>query len=98
MKNTIKSMKENRKQMFADIKHTHGFNEVSSKFDKAYCIAELLHQARNHAHLSQKEIAKRLKTTQSAVSRMESGANVSINKLQQYVEACGAELMFKIAF
>lgn len=98
MKNTIKNMKKMRSEMFSGIESTPGYKEASEKFDQEYAIAEVLHKARLHAHLSQKDIAKRMKTTQSVISRMESGANISVAKLQKYAEACGAKLHINILF
>ena len=59
-----------------------------------YKIASLLIEARNAAGLSQEEVAKLMGTKQSAISRIESGANISIEKLVAYSQAVGRELEF----
>ncbi|MCK9918959.1 helix-turn-helix transcriptional regulator [Microbacteriaceae bacterium K1510] len=57
----------------------------------------LLIAARARAGLSQAELAKRMKTTQSAIARLESGrATPSTRTLQRYAEATGHRL--KITF
>jgi len=71
-----------------------GFRE---KFDQEYqnlCIAEQIAQARHHAHLTQSDLAKRINTTKSAISRYE---NAGYNKygvalLSRIAKACGADL------
>lgn len=68
-------------------------------FEQEYEIAEALVGARRKANVSQSELAERMKTTQSVISRMESGkTNVSISKLQQYAASCGGKLNVKITF
>jgi ribosome-binding protein aMBF1 (putative translation factor) len=85
--------------IFNEIESTPGYAERASAFERDYEIALALHQARERASISQKELAARLHTTQSVISRMESGkANISIAKLQEYAEACGGKLEVKIAF
>lgn len=51
-------------------------------------LAEQLIQLRHYRKLSQAEMAKKARTSQSAVARTESGeANVTIDTLQRFVEA-----------
>ncbi len=84
---------------FSEVEKRPGYAEHSAAFDREYAIAMALHEARERAKLSQKELAKLLRTTQSVISRMESGkANISIAKLQEYAAACGGTLEVKIAF
>ncbi|PIP19450.1 MAG: transcriptional regulator [Candidatus Omnitrophica bacterium CG23_combo_of_CG06-09_8_20_14_all_41_10] len=71
------------------------------KFNQEYqnlCIAEQIAQARHHACLTQSDLAKRIHTTKSAISRYE---NADYNKygialLTRIAKACGADL--KIVF
>jgi len=86
------------------------FNEVSDKwferesFRKAYDLLEeeyaLVHamiEARIKAGLSQKEVSLRMKTTQPAIARMESGRQLpSIASLLKFAKATGTKL--KIEF
>ena len=94
----IREMRTRWESMSKKIEKTPGFEAVSEKFDVEYAIAKELYLARKRANISQAELAEKLGTTQSVVSCMESGANVSIAKLQEYAAACGGKLEIKIAF
>jgi len=95
----IKDGRQRWLKMKAGIEAQPGYAERKAKFDREYEVAVALNDARTQAKLSQKELADRLHTTQSVISRMESGrANVSLAKLQSYAEACGGRLEIKIAF
>lgn len=95
----IAEMRKNWEELAAEIEARPGYAEVAERFDREYEVAVALNKARTKAKLSQKELAERLHTTQSVISRMESGrANVSLAKLQSYAEACGGRLEIKIAF
>ena len=94
----LKVMRSSWETMRDKIKATPGYEEVAKKFDIEYAVAKELYSARQRAKISQKELAEKLKTTQSVISRIESGANVSIVNLQEYAEACGGKLEIKIAF
>jgi len=59
-------------------------------------LAEQLYKARKKAGLSQAEIAARLKTKQSALSRMEKGGNYRLETLQRYAQVCGRRLVVKM--
>ena len=66
------------------------------QINMALNLAFQMQKARRRARLSQAEIAVKLKTTQSALSRLEKGSNVKIDTLQRYAEACGRRLVVKI--
>lgn len=54
---------------------------------------ELIRAARAEAGLTQRQLAERVGTTQSAVARWESGGDVPrLDKLDQILRACGIEL------
>lgn len=89
---TIAKMIKAQEQQFEEIRNLDGFKEKSDEFEFEYSIAKSLQQAREKAKLTQKEIAKRMGTTQSVISRIESGRNVSINTLEKYARACGKHL------
>jgi len=60
-------------------------------------IARELVQARKTAGLSQVQVAERMDTTQSVVSRLESGhQNASIGSLQAYAKATGRKLRIEL--
>jgi ribosome-binding protein aMBF1 (putative translation factor) len=86
-------------KFFRGVERRPGYLERAAAFDVEYGVALALQEARARARLSQKELAEQLGTTQSVISRMESGrANISLAKLQEYAEACGGRLEVKIAF
>jgi transcriptional regulator with XRE-family HTH domain len=54
---------------------------------------ELIREARRRAGLSQRELARRLRTAQSVIARWESGATApSLETVVRAVRACGFEL------
>lgn len=58
-----------------------------------------LARARKRAQLTQAQVAARMKTTQSAIARMESGTQaLSIATLRRYAEAVGARAVVLIGF
>jgi transcriptional regulator with XRE-family HTH domain len=59
---------------------------------------DLLREARLRACLTQKELARRAGTSQSAIARWESGAvQPSLERLRELVRACGLELTLGMA-
>lgn len=63
--------------------------QVLSRLD----TAALIRECRRHAGLSQAELAARLSTTQSAVSRWERGhESPRVNTLGRILQACGFEV------
>ena len=60
---------------------------------ETFRIGILLKQARLEAGLTQEEIAKRLKTTKSVVSRMENHAmDIRLSTLEKFAEAVGRKI------
>jgi DNA-binding XRE family transcriptional regulator len=77
--------------------------EIKALYERKYReieIALLLREAREKSHLTQEEIAERMHTTKSAVSRLESSGAIrhspSIDTLLKYANAIGYELKFKL--
>lgn len=65
------------------------YDELEEEFD----IASAIVAARKFAGLTQKQLAETLETTQSVVSRLESGSdNTTIKTLQRIAEATGTKL------
>jgi predicted transcriptional regulator len=63
-----------------------------------FLIAKKLISERLKANLTQKEIAKKMKTTQSVIARIESGAQLpSMRTIEEYAHALGKfpEVRFK---
>lgn len=70
------------------------FRKEYGKANADYTLIEALINARTTANLTQKELAERLGTTQSAVARMEGGrVSPSIATIQRYAEATGTRLI-----
>jgi ribosome-binding protein aMBF1 (putative translation factor) len=98
MKNdTVKKMKDAQVKQAAAIRKKPCFDRVSEEFDIEYRVARDLQGARKRNHLTQAQLAERMGTTQSVVSRVEKGSNVSLETLARYAAACGARLEVKIA-
>jgi len=92
-------MREAHGRQMKQIKKLPGYEKESKDFDIEYAIAQELYKVRKHAQFSQKELARKLHTTQSVISRMESGvANLTVEKLNDYANACGGRLKVKIDF
>jgi ribosome-binding protein aMBF1 (putative translation factor) len=75
--------------------------EFSENYAQGYAdfkIGVVLRQAREAAGLTQEEIARRLKTKKSAISRIENHADdVRLSTLRRYADAVGANLQIKLA-
>ena len=75
--------------------------EFVEGFDAGYedfKIGVLLRQAREAVGMTQDEVARRLGTKKSAISRMENPANgVRLTTLRNYAEAVGASLEITLA-
>ncbi|MBN1310646.1 MAG: helix-turn-helix transcriptional regulator [Anaerolineae bacterium] len=76
--------------------------EFADDFELGYenfKIGVLLRQAREAAGLTQEEVARRLHTQKSAISRIENHADdVRLSTLRRYAEAVGADLHIKLAY
>ena len=78
------------------IKRKPCYGAVHEAVSAEYAVAKMLAEARVEAQLSQADVAAAMRTTQSVVSRIESGANVSVSTLNRYALACGKRLVFKL--
>ena len=92
-------MEKNKTKTYMDKLMTE--KDFREKFDQEYqnlCIAEQIAQVRHHAHLTQSDLAKRIHTTKSAISRYENADydKYGITLLTRIAKACGADL--KIIF
>jgi ribosome-binding protein aMBF1 (putative translation factor) len=80
----------------AGIRAQPDFKLVSNEFDVEYEVARQMQAARTQAGLTQATLARRMHTTQSVVSRIESGTNVSLETLVRFAEACGNRLQVQM--
>ena len=75
--------------------------EFAKNFDSGYeqfKIGVLLKQARQDAGFTQEELAARLQTKKTAISRIENHAeDIKLSTLERFAEAIGKRLTLKIA-
>jgi ribosome-binding protein aMBF1 (putative translation factor) len=80
-------------EVFAEFRSQHGYQAAYDSLDDEFAIIETLMAARSAADLSQDEIAQRMKTTQSAIARLEAGGHrASLATLRRYASATGHRL------
>jgi transcriptional regulator with XRE-family HTH domain len=73
------------------------YNAAYKALDEEFHLARLLIEARTRAGLSQPQLARRMKTSQSYIARLESGAvTPSTRALERFAAATGSRL--RIAF
>jgi transcriptional regulator with XRE-family HTH domain len=77
--------------------------EFGDKFTEEYqnvCIGERITRARYKANLTQEDLAKRINTTKSAISRYENAnyQGYSIKLLNRIAKACDADLKIDFVF
>ena len=74
-----------------------GVSKAYDELGPRYALAAELIRARTKAKMTQAEVAKRMKTTQSVVARMESGASLpSMTSITKYATATGEALSITI--
>ncbi len=77
-----------------DKKFAEGFNEGYEQFK----VGVMLRQARKSAGLTQEELARRLKTKKTAISRIENHAeDIKLSTLERVAMALGKKLQVNIA-
>jgi len=75
-----------------------GFGEAYDGLATEYALVRELLGARSRASLTQEEVAERMGTTKSAVSRLESAGkhSPSVSTLQKYAEAVGSRVEIRL--
>lgn len=75
--------------------------EFAENYEVGYAdfkIGVVLRQARESAGLTQEEVAKKLRTKKSAISRIENHADdVRLSTIRRYADAVGANLQIRLA-
>ena len=90
---TIKAEELHARRMKDDPAYREAYNAL----DGAFALIDTLIEARARAHLSQAEVASRMGTTESVVSRLESGrVKPSTRTLERYAEATGHKLRISL--
>ena len=84
-------------EVFAKWRKQPGYQEAYDALEEEYAIMGELMKARAEAGMSQTEIADRMKTTQSAVARLEARAHrASLDTLSNYAKATGHRLRISL--
>lgn len=75
--------------------------EFAEEFDLSYenfKLGVILRQAREQAGLTQEEVAQRMRTKKSAISRIENHAeDIKLSTLERFAQAVGINLRLRIA-
>lgn len=86
---TVKARDLRAKEMVDDPDYREAYESLEGEF----ALVTALIQARTRAQLSQAEVASRMGTTESAISRLESGrVKPSTRTLERYAQATGHRL------
>ncbi len=82
------------KRKAKDKKFAEGFEEGYEDFR----IGVLLREAREEAGVTQEELARKLRTKKSAISRIENHSeDIRLSTLKEYLKAVGKKLSLKIS-
>jgi len=90
----MRSFEAFKKQLLKDPKLKKAYDDLGPEF----ALVEMLIKKRLQQKLTQAQLAKKIGTKQSAISRLEQGSyNPSINFLKKVTEALNAELQISIS-
>ena len=85
-----------REEMIAEWAKDPEIRAEYDKLEEEFRMLDMLLEARQSAGLTQAQVAERMKTSQSAVARMENGLTCgrlpSMSMLKRYAEATGKQL------
>ncbi|MDF1543393.1 MAG: helix-turn-helix transcriptional regulator [Anaerosomatales bacterium] len=75
-----------------------GFGEAYDALEEEYSLVRELLSARLEAGLTQEQVAQRMGTTKSAISRLEGPArhSPSVSTLRRYAEAVGCDIEIRL--
>ena len=80
-------------ESFAEWRRDPAYLKAYAALDEEFALAEALIEARSRAGLSQEDVAKKMKTSQPAIARLEGGrGNPSLDTLRRYAKATGMRL------
>jgi ribosome-binding protein aMBF1 (putative translation factor) len=80
-------------------KERPGYAKALADLEEKFQLASLLIGARARADLSQEQLAMRMKTTRTVISRLESGRmKPSMRTLERFARATGHKLKLKLTF
>lgn len=90
----MRSFKAFKKQLLKDPKFKKAYDDLGPEFE----LIETLIKKRLERKLTQAQLAKKIGTKQSAISRLEQGSyNPSLNFLKKVTQALNAELQISIS-
>ena len=92
----VQKLRGEHEKQAASIRAGKRFDAVKHEFNIEYEVAREVAKAREDAGMTQREVAVAMGTTQSVISRIERGANISIETLDRYVSACGHHLSIQV--
>lgn len=80
-----------------DMANDPGYRAAYEALESEFSLVNSLIRARMRARLSQAQVAERMGTTESAVSRLESGRSMpSTRTLERYAKATGHSLQIRL--
>ena len=80
-----------------DLAESAEYRDAYDALEGEFALIDSLIRARTRAHLSQAEVASRMGTTESVVSRLESGrTKPSTRTLERYASATGHQLKISL--
>ena len=95
---SCKPLKHNHEEFLRKAGKGEKFRAEYDELESRYALIRELLKARQHAGLTQDAVAKKIGTTKSAISRLESvGKHApSIATLRKYANAVGCDLVIKL--
>jgi DNA-binding XRE family transcriptional regulator len=94
----FKPVPHNHKAFLAKAKKRKGFTAAYEALELEYAVANQMLRARARAGLTQDAVARRMGTTKSAISRLESAGKhtPSLETLKRYARAVGCNIQVKL--
>jgi transcriptional regulator with XRE-family HTH domain len=93
-----KPVRHDHEAFVAKARERAGFTEAYDALEVEYQLARQMLQARARAGMTQDDVAARMGTTKSAISRLEAAGRhaPSLTTLKRYAEAVGCDLQIRL--
>ena len=100
-RDTYQAVRIDSKKAIAEAKKRAGFTQAWDALEEEYSALSALLIARQKAGLTQEELAEKMGTTKSAVSRLEASLrnekhSPSFATLKRYANACGKKIVVRL--